>query len=228
MQLPLVYPTKELKSVKVGILDMSIMELAGSHLLRVNGDLPYSILSAICEGTTKEQFYDISLLDTNRIIFTAWKQTHMADKYMSKIQCECGKVAVAIHNIKTDYKKTDLYEKEHEIESVDYDDFSKSRKYKIILRPPTLKTQISLALQSLDSDFSKSTQDAIWSHIKSIDGKEDFNRSKIPLPLFRKASLLVVDDNKNLSDMIGVNTKCLCGKEHYSVLGWFDVEFLQG
>jgi hypothetical protein len=232
MELLLIYPIGELTSVNVGILKMSIIKMLSSHELKVTGELPYKILSELCTGTTPEQFKKVSIVDSNRILFTAWKQTHCASEYIAKVACECGATNLVRHQIKTDYTKPDIYDRVHQIECVDMEKPGSTKVYEIRLAQPMLKTQVSGVLSTLfeeERDDDALLDEFIWAHIKSIDGKTDFDRESVPIPLYRKATELTVDDGKKLDAMISVTVPCVkCKNDVTSTLSWYDAQFLQG
>ena len=229
MDLPLIYPTKELSSVKIGILSVAVMRIMSDNNLRLTGEMPFHILSSACVSTKPEQFYDVSSVDASRIIFAAWRQSHGSDQWLAKVACDCGQTALIQHDVNVEYKKPDIYDKEHIVKAVDGKTFE-MRDFKLVLRPGSLKSSIDGAMVSMDdTDSSDKLVSVALAHIKSIDGNENLDANTIPLSLFKASAALVKEDVSNTDDIAYISQKCVkCKEDVTSVIGWHDATFLQG
>ena len=226
MELPLIYPCGKLKSVRVGVFKIKIIKDFFNSNLRLSGNLPFKILASICLGTKPEDFENITVLDANRIIFKAYKQSNMSEVYTAKIQCKCGKVNCINHQLETNYEKSDIYDKEFTMEAVDPETVE-VKSYKVRLTPLKLRIQMNTLLAVAKGlDDIDLPEESFYYFIESVDGKKELG--ELPHLLYKKSAELNAKEDHKVAEMTTIITKCeKCEKEISSSIGIHDGEFLQ-
>lgn len=230
MELPLVYPTKNLSSVKVGGLSTKLIKLLSNQDLVTTGEILYEVLSSVCPGTQPVQFKDVSLVDANRIVLTAWKNTHRSDKYVAKVKCpeNCGRTNLVVHDINVDYVKPDVYDKNIPFETMDTSTLEE-KTVEITLRPIPLKLYESIIQGAVSDDVTDMTEMLVWCRIKSVDGNEDFDKDNMSMALYGQLTDLVDADTAATLGMFEKAVTCeKCGHEYTNSVFWLDAGFMQG
>lgn len=227
MKLPLVYPIKDVSTVEVGIINMGIVRIMSNEEFRKSGDLPYQIVNHVCKDIDVEQIKKLSMVDANKIMFQAWKQTHGKSQYLLKQYCECGKLMFMNFDLDFDYERPSFYSGATNIESLDVNTLE-SRNYSVKLQPLPLKFHSESLKGMAAEDYQSILTTYLWSMVESIDGKTDIDEESIPVPLYKKMLDIVKDDIEKTNAALTQDKTCSCGKENNFVLSWMDGTFLQG
>jgi hypothetical protein len=226
MELPLLYPLKDLKTIDVGILSMKIIKIMSNQQMLVDGSLPYQLILSVARNANIEQIKKLSLIDANRIMMAAWRQTHSKEKYIAKQYCgECKKLVIIEHDTNIKYERPKIHDDAIEIMAKDPVTLQ-DKTYTVILRPIPLSLQSDLIKNN--DNVEEITELLIWCRIKSIDGKEDFDKENVPLVLYNQLTELTDDEVENVTTILRKTKSCVCGEEVESVLSWTDSTFLQG
>lgn len=230
MELPLIYPTDLLTSVKVGALSTKYIRLLSNRELRLSGEILYEVVSLVCPGTTPDSFRDISLVDANRIVFTAWRNTHHKKQYLSKQQCpdECGRLIITKHSVNPKYTRPDIYDSAIEFNTVDVATLE-PKSVSVRLQPIPLKLYADIMQAAHSDDDENITEALIWCRVHSINGNVEFDRDSIGLDLYSKITDLVDKDTENTLKMFEKKVKCSkCGHKFDSSIFWLDAQFMGG
>lgn len=226
MELPLIYPTEKLKSVKVSGFSMGIVKHMSNQQLFISGELPETVLASMCVGLEAEDLEGLSMVDANRILVHAWKNTHGTNTYAAKVQCECGRTNIILHNLdECVYEKSDIYDRTHKLKAINFDKMQEVEyEVELVPVPFSLQGKIISAEEGLQIQ-----DDILWCRVKSINGKKDFDKDNLPLPLYRKITEVADGDTEATVNMMSKTVNCQkCKAELLSTLSWADADFLSG
>ena len=227
MDLPLLYPLKDLSSVSVGLITIEVVELASKRANALDGSLPLKILNSFCPKVKEEQVKEIALIDAHRILIAAWRQTYDSSGYVAKLNCpSCNKLTLLTHDLTKSVSASPVYSQVHKLKAKDPDTLQ-PREFNIELAPLKFNVQCELLKMAINEqeDWAKILFDR---RIKSVDGKPYTDPRLMSMPLFKAIGELIKDDVQAINSLLNEEGKCShCEESVSSQLGIMDGNFLQ-
>jgi len=217
MELKLLYPTKKLESVNVGIISVKTLKLFANQNYVHDHTLGSRILSSICCSKDHTEFLDVSSIDGLRIIRQAKINTTNSDRYTPRVYCECGKLSDTSVDLTFDIEPSDIYEKEHIWQGK-----------KIKLKPDTPFTQLKAYGDFKSGDESLILDSVLLSRIESIDGETKFDLDEFSMGFVHYLGELLEPENEKWMKLSTSESKCECGRTNIVTIDLFDQEFVLG
>jgi hypothetical protein len=226
MEIILTIPIGKCKTVAPKILTAKLVKLMGKREFILDGSMPGKVLSAI-SNLTEEEAGKLTVLDSRRILMASYYLTYGSNEWLAAINCECGCRNTILHKLEWDKTgQSALYQKEHSVKGPSEDGI---KDFKVKVAPLRLKLEGELFKAVVSDNSDEYKELLLWAQIESIDGKKDYDKDEVPLPVYKAIRALVDEDTSSTISSYQIEAKCVkCGKGIISDISWGNINFLSG
>lgn len=218
MKLNLLYKTKTLDSVNVGLITVKCLKVCSNHQFMHDGTMPSRLLAAICckdPMIDYKEFQDISVIDATRIVRMAKRITKNSKCYLPDLYCsECKKKVLIAFDLEKDVERSSVFDSKIE-------QFGKS----IQLKPMMVKDIGEVLVRANSKDASEFIDLVLLSYVEKIDEQKP-NIDEMPIDFIQWVNKQIETEVEKLNLLTKQKEKCDCGKEVETEISMLDQEFL--